>query len=108
MVSNEKNDKLSTNKDEYVLIKVCGNGGQGDVWKARNKGGKFVAIKVLRDSSKNKISRFENEINFQRETYSQYIVKAIDSKFGEKCKFYVMDYYEKKLKRYFEGTNITL
>lgn len=94
-----KGQKLKTSKHEYELIEVCGNGGQGDVWKAKNEKGVVVAIKVLRNTKgRTKLKRFKKEIEFQESTNSKFIVKVIDKSFTEDINFYVMNFYKDNLR----------
>lgn len=95
-----KGDIVYSAFNEYKLISIIGQGGNGKVWKANDKYGESVAIKFIeRDSRKNTLKRFKNETFFCIKKSHKNIVKINDyGTVGEKFIYYVMPLYEMTLK----------
>ena len=99
-------DKLSKGNvaysafNDYELISQVGQGGNGKVWKAKDKNGSVVAIKFLeRDSRETTLKRFKNEAFFCIRNQHKNIVQISDyGTAGKKFIYYVMPLYEKTLK----------
>lgn len=89
--------------DEYTLVNQIGSGGNGRVFAANNSDGEVCAIKfVEKDSSKQKLKRFKNEINFCEHHKHKNIVPVLDrgQAFldGKDFAFYVMPQYADTLR----------
>ena len=66
--------------DEYKIIKQIGQGGNSLVYEAKDFDGKLVAVKIIykNKTSKEKIKRFKNEINFCERAICDNIIEVID------------------------------
>lgn len=89
--------------DDYKLVNQIGSGGNGRVFAAKNSDGEDCAIKfVEKGSSKQKLKRFKNEINFCEHHKHKNIVPVLDrgQAFldGKDFAFYVMPQYADTLK----------
>lgn len=90
----KKNTKITINNTNYTLIESIGNGGSGDVWKAKSNGIEY-AVKFLKSDSNEKIARFKNEIEFCKESNHKNIVKLIDDGEEDGRLYYIMPLYQK-------------
>lgn len=87
--------------DTYTVVRQVGSGGSGVVFLVRNSDGNDLALKVL-DRSKaprQKVKRFQNEIQFCQRQVSERIVRVLD--YGQASYaslFYVMPYYPSTLR----------
>lgn len=106
----KKQTVVKTAFDKYIIIEKIGQGGSGTVFKAQNTDGENFALKFINTdtSSKEKIKRFKNEINFCYKTEHKNIVKVIDYGVYENDNletiFYVMPYYESNLRNKIKET----
>ncbi|GEM_PF-330925 len=98
-----KDTIIHTAFDDYKLINQIGSGGNGRVFAAQNNDGEKRAIKFIeKDSSKQKLKRFKNEIYFCEHHKHKNIVPVLDrgQAFldGKDFVFYVMPQYADTLK----------
>lgn len=105
----KKGDTLiSSYLEEYIIIKECGEGGNSNVYKAKEKNGNIYAIKVLKkDLSSEKLKRFKNEMFFCMRNSFKNIINVIDNGVIEidnkPIMFYVMPYYEHNFRDIING-----
>ncbi|PQO45995.1 protein kinase domain-containing protein [Blastopirellula marina] len=82
----------------YVILDKIGEGGMGQVFKARHsKMGRIVALKVLPRSAMSKaqgIERFNQEMKVAAKLRHENIVTAYDADDAEGLHFFVMEYVE--------------
>jgi tRNA A-37 threonylcarbamoyl transferase component Bud32 len=82
----------------YVLLEKLGEGGMGQVFKARNwKMGQVVALKVIRKerlANETAVLRFEREIRVAAQLDHPNIVRALDADQACDAHFLVMEYIE--------------
>jgi serine/threonine protein kinase len=82
----------------YVLLERLGQGGMGQVFKARNwKLGRVVALKLIRKerlANEEAIRRFQREIRATAQLAHQNIVRAYDADESGGTHFFVMEYAE--------------
>jgi len=82
----------------YVLLELLGEGGMGQVFKARNwKLGQIVALKLIRKerlSNPDAIKRFYREIRAAAQLEHPNIVRAFDADEVEGTHFFVMEFVE--------------
>jgi serine/threonine protein kinase len=82
----------------YVLLHRLGEGGMGEVYKARNwKLGKIVAIKLIRQerfSDSDMLRRFEREVRAAAQLNHPNVVHAYDCDEADGKHFLVMEYVE--------------
>ncbi|MGR6838013.1 hypothetical protein ACU5DF_02480 [Aliivibrio wodanis] len=64
---------------DWQLIEKLGAGGNGDVWKVKNKNGEEFALKVLRNIDADTFTRFKIEENILRELNINGVIKLVDS-----------------------------
>lgn len=100
---------LETAFEEYVIKEQIGQGGNGTVFLANTTiGDTSTAIKIIdkNTTSKDKVKRFRNEVNFCQKNTHPNIINVLDYgtyRNGNKdCLFYVMPYYESTLKKEIE------
>lgn len=93
---------LYTAFEEYVVQKQVGQGGNGTVFQVKNASNELYAIKVIsRNTSREKLNRFRNEINFCMNHNHKNIVKILDyGAYGDESGylFYVMPLYDETLR----------
>ncbi len=99
----KKKKKFITAIKSYEEQGVIGEGGSGIVYKVQDEHGEIYALKMLRGSvSKEKRSRFKNELHFQfRNTHPNIISVSDYGAYYEgevDVPFYVMPYYNKSLR----------
>ncbi len=84
--------------DSYVLLEKLGEGGMGQVFKARNwKLGQVVALKVIRKerlANETAVLRFEREIRAAAQLSHPNIVRALDAGRAGDAHFLVMEFIE--------------
>jgi serine/threonine protein kinase len=84
--------------DNYVVLERLGEGGMGQVLKARNwKMGGLVALKVIRKdrlANETAVRRFEREIQIASQLDHPNIVRALDAGRAGDAHFLVMEYVE--------------
>ena len=84
--------------DNFVLLERIGEGGMGQVFKARHRRlGQIVALKIIRkdrNAGPDTIRRFEREIQAASKLIHPNIVRAIDANSIEGTHFFVMEYVE--------------
>ena len=84
--------------DNFVLLERLGEGGMGQVFKARHrKLGQIVALKIIRkdrNAGPDSIRRFEREIQTASTLVHPNIVRAIDANEVDGTPFFVMEYVE--------------
>ncbi|MEQ8235159.1 MAG: serine/threonine-protein kinase [Syntrophomonadaceae bacterium] len=112
----KKNMVLSTAFEEYTILEQIKQGGNGTVFLAESADNDKVAIKAIdrNTTTKDKVKRFKNEINFCQKNRHPNIIQVIDyGVFNDgklDCLFYVMLYYPSTLrdeiKRGIEPKNI--
>jgi serine/threonine-protein kinase len=82
----------------YVLLEKLGEGGMGQVFKARNwKMGQVVALKVIRKerlANETAVLRFEREIRVAAQLDHPNIVRALDADRAGDAHFLVMEFIE--------------
>jgi serine/threonine protein kinase len=82
----------------YVLLELLGEGGMGQVFKARNwKLGRIVAVKLIRKerlTNPSAIRRFYREIRAVAQLEHPNIVRAFDADEVDGTHFFVMEYVE--------------
>lgn len=82
----------------YVLVELLGEGGMGQVFKARNwKLGQIVAVKLIRKerlTNPNAIKRFYREIRAAAQLEHPHIVRAFDADEVNGTHFFVMEFVE--------------
>ncbi len=64
---------------DWQLVEKLGAGGNGDVWKVKNKNGDEFALKVLRNIDTDTFTRFKIEENILRELNINGVIKLVDS-----------------------------
>ena len=94
---------VKTAFDEYEIIGMVGQGGNGCVFCAKDTAGNECAIKFLdKGASASKYKRFKNEIHFCETIHHKNIVSIFDrgqvSVGGHEYAFYVMPRYDKTLR----------
>jgi serine/threonine protein kinase len=87
--------------DTYTILRQLGSGGSGIVFEVKTSDGQNLAVKVLDKSRtpRQKVKRFQNEIQFCLRPGSKHIVHVLD--FGrteDGSLFYVMPYYSGTLR----------
>lgn len=90
----KKNTEITINNRNFTLIETVGNGGSGDVWKAKSNGIEY-AVKFLKSESKEKIARFKHEIKFCKESNHKNIVNLIADGEQDGRLYYIMPLYQK-------------
>lgn len=90
----KKNTQIIINNTNYTLIETVGNGGSGDVWKAKSNGIEY-AVKFLKSDANEKIARFKNEIEFCKKNNHKNIVKLIADGEQDGRFYYIMPLYQK-------------
>ena len=100
----KKNTILKTAFDEYTIVEQIGEGGNRTVYKASDSANLPVAIKVVpKNTSREKLKRFKNEIYFCLKNPNDYIIKVLDngvySDEKQEYIFYVMPLYAKSLRQ---------
>lgn len=104
----KKGAVLKTTFDEYAIIEQIGQGGNGTVYKVQDNSGKQCAIKLISrtKNSKDKVSRFRNEIDFCRKNNHPNIVHVLDhgthNAQDDEYIFYVMPLYHCTLRKMME------
>ena len=97
-----KGSILYTAFEEYEVQKQVGQGGNGTVFQAKNASNELYAIKVIsRNTPREKLNRFRNEINFCMNHEHKNIVKILDyGAYGDESGylFYVMPLYDETLR----------
>lgn len=87
--------------DTYTVVRQVGSGGSGVVFLVKNSDGNDLALKVL-DRSKaprQKVKRFQNEIQFCQRQVSERIVRVLDyGQASDGSPYYVMPYYPSTLR----------
>ena len=82
----------------YVLLDLLGEGGMGQVFKARNwKLGQIVAVKLIRKerlTNPNAVKRFYREIRAAATLEHPNIVRAFDAGEADGTHFFVMEFVE--------------
>lgn len=104
-MSRYKGKFVSAGEEKFKLIRQIGSGGGGLVWLARSeKDHKDYAVKILQFDEKNKpskekIARFQKEIEFCQKQNHPNIIKILGhGELEDKSKYYVMPFYEKTLR----------
>jgi len=81
----------------YKLLELVGRGGFADVYKALDKNGGVVALKMYRGSDKAFVEEVGNIVQLTRKLASPYVVKVLD--YGVEPKpFIVMEFYPMNLR----------
>ena len=76
----------------YALVEELGRGGMGSVWRARDRAGREVALKVLAPGwSENDLLRFQREAALLRELTHEGIVQVLDWGIDRGTPFLVME-----------------
>ena len=89
----------------YTIVKPCGEGGSGRVYKVRDDAGEFFAAKVLNPATatRSKRRRFKNEMAFaERNTHPNVITvydRGVVQINGESAPFFIMPYFEASLRK---------
>src|SRR6516162_9817607 len=82
----------------YVLVELLGEGGMGQVFKARNwKLDQIVAIKLIRKerlANPSAVRRFHREIRAAAQLDHPHIVRALDADEVDGTHFFVMEFVE--------------
>jgi serine/threonine protein kinase len=82
----------------YVLLDQLGQGGMGQVYKARHRRmGRIVAVKVIargQVSNPSAVSRFQREIEAAAQLEHPHVVRAYDADKAGDVHFFVMEYVE--------------
>lgn len=85
--------------DAYSVYRQIGSGASGTVFEASDQDGRHLALKLLTNTSRSKLQRFKNEINFCFKPVSKQIIQVLDfGKAGVDSLFYVMPLYLSTLK----------
>ncbi len=102
----KKDEVIKTTFDEYIVVEQEGSGGNGTVFHVKNGDLKDFALKIIsrNNTSREKLKRFKNEINFCEKYNNENIIKVIDrgiyaNNAGE-YSFYVMPLYKGSLRKY--------
>ena len=99
---------IIVNNKTYTLTELIGQGGNAEVWKAKNDCEKY-AVKILINNQKKKMRRFNKEIEFCRTQEHDNLIRIIDSGTLQEDKesyiYYVMPEYEYDLARYLKKMN---
>lgn len=104
----KKGSVLSTAFEEYTVKEQIGQGGNGTVFLVDSSDNEPFAIKIINKNltSKDKIKRFKNEVNFCQKHSHPNIIKVIDYGVYQNgkldCLFYVMPYYNSTLRKEIE------
>lgn len=99
---------ISSFLKEYKMIEKCGEGGNSNVYKVKDREDNLYAIKVLKkDLSSEKLKRFKNEMFFCMRTSFTNIISIVDNGLiqidDKPIMFYVMPYYEYNLRDVING-----
>lgn len=89
--------EITIDQTNYKLIKIIGNGGSGNVWKAQSNGNEY-AVKVINLGKGDKIGRFKNEIDFCKNNNHKNIIKVIADGEHDGNPCYVMPLYPQTFK----------
>ena len=87
--------------EEYEIISKHASGGNSEVYKVKDGEGNTYALKIInKDSSKEKMKRFKNEMKFCKKNNHKNIIKIIDNGITDDKSqmFFVMPFYEKTLR----------
>ncbi len=106
-----KPGQYKTHFDTYEKIEKIGEGGSGEVYKIKDESGNIYALKILNkgQQSKEKTSRFKNELYFCLKSCCPEIVSVVD--FGvagpeeNNSFFYIMKYYVMSLRKALPSLN---
>lgn len=82
---------------KYKLLCVIGTGGMGKVWKAQDRYGNIVAIKVLHSSetaSESQLKRFQREADIMARLPHRNICRVFEMSDFEGIQFLVMEYVD--------------
>ena len=98
----KKGMELNTAFENYSIIHLVGEGGNGRVYSAVSSTGEKVAIKfVKRELGNNKFNRFKNEIWFCEKANHKNIIRVLDRGYvhlDDDYSFYVMPLYSQTLR----------
>ncbi|SEI99152.1 Protein kinase domain-containing protein [Kandleria vitulina] len=96
----KKNTEVFTAFNKYILEKKIGEGGNGQVWEAKDENGEKCAIKFLERKNRSSVlKRFENETFFCVRHSHENILQILDyGAFGNEFIFYVMPLYDETLR----------
>lgn len=93
----KKSKLITIDNISYTLFSTIGNGGSGDVWKAKSNGNEY-AIKFINSDKKDKIERFRKEIEFCKINNHKNIIKLIADGEENGTLYYIMPLYPLTLK----------
>lgn len=97
-----KGSKLhSSYLEEYEIISKHASGGNSEVYKVKDSEGNTYALKIInKDSSKEKMKKFKNEMKFCEKNNHKNIIKIIDNGITDDKSqmFFIMPFYEKTLR----------
>ncbi len=89
--------QFSQTLGKYKLLSVIGTGGMGKVWKAQDRYGNFVAIKVLHSSetaSESQLKRFKREAEIMARLPHRNICRVFEMSEFEGIQFLVMEFVD--------------
>jgi len=104
-----KNTIMSTIYDEYTILAQINQGGNGTVFRVSNSNGQLFALKAIdrKNTSRDKLKRFRNELAFCENDNHKNIIKIIDHGTYEKDDinviFYVMPFCPMTLREKVKG-----
>jgi serine/threonine protein kinase len=87
--------------DTYTVVRQIGAGGSGVVFEVTGLDGNSFALKLLDNSkiSRQKLKRFQNEIQFCLQPRSEHIIQVLDhGPTDDGAAFYVMPFYASTLR----------
>lgn len=97
----KKSKEFKSAFDTYSVVRQVGSGGSGTVFEVRASDGRTCALKLLDASktSRQKLKRFQNEIQFCLQPRSENIVHVLDhGPTDEGDAFYIMPFYNSTLR----------
>jgi len=89
--------QFSQTLGKYKLLNVIGTGGMGKVWRAQDRYGNFVAIKVLHSSetaSESQLKRFKREAEIMARLPHRNICRVFEMSEFEGIQFLVMEFVD--------------
>ncbi len=93
---------LELESNKYTITEWIDDGGNGTVWKAEvTDDSRIYAVKFLsngNDTNKEKLTRFERECQFCKDTENKHIIKIFDYVAEEGKAYSVMPYYSRNLR----------
>ncbi len=101
----KKGALIDTTFNRYEVLEQAGCGGSGEVYKVKSSDNSIFAAKILRAGLPLKQrNRFKNEIAFCQKEIHPGIIKVIDHGIIGDQPFYVMPFYERKLRLIIDGS----